>query len=245
MQSKDISSPQQLTGLTAALGLLLLLFLALTQFSSHGVMRGGDDHEGSGIGGNGLKPYLGSNAANEIEILRDPAQYDTAIIKQQLQWEFEPKPIPPIVPSVGRVSRNVEKTRDSAPIDISEAIQIELDVNALLLEQLRQEVITATQLEQVTPGNAYMLAPDLAIQHAPQLSWDEIDILLQGSTEPNTDKAAGIGSSTLASAEYDSEDAVRLARPEFVQRPQLPPPQRFSPLQRTAILPPRVQPLRL
>lgn len=261
----------------SALALLLLLLFALVQFSSNGVVRHGGEDEGSGIGGTGrtlpttgeggiggtgLKPYLTINDAQEIQIRRDPSQRDTAAIKAV------PRPLPAVatnvlpVPRVATVIRESEITLDSSAIDISEAIQLDLDSNALLVTTLQNELTTsaATTVSPVTVDSAdpstELQAPDTDVNAVvastendvqPETgikSWADLArILNQSKPEaPQTDTSSS--TTELANLNY-SADSARLTRPERIQRPELPPIQRVSPLSRTAILPPRIKPLRL
>lgn len=261
MQFSVKTFPATSSQLITGLGFLLLLLLAMAQFSSNGVVRDGDDDGGSGIGGTGrtqsptgesgiggtgFKPFLGLNTENEIEILRDSEQLDRAVITNQPLLIATPAPIPALVPDLARVTRVQDKTRDSSAIDISEVVQNSLDVDAAILTQLRTEVLDAAKLMLNPVGNQQVLTPEQQTLPAPSVSWKDIAALLQDASENSaTAPTAAIKGSDLATANYTAEDPARLARPERVQRPQLPPLQRVSPLQRTAILPPRVQPLRL
>jgi len=76
------------------------------------------------------------------------------------------------------------------------------------------------------------------------VTWDAVAALLKGELQPSSSNNIAT-SSDMTSVALTQENAARLTRPEKIQRPQLPPVQRVSPLQRTAILPPRVQPMRL
>lgn len=231
--------------------LLLLLLLALWQFSSSGVVRGGDD-DGSGIGGTGrighssgesgfggtgLKPFLTINNNQEVEILRSPALRVTAITETR---DIEipasiPQPATPVA-SIARVTRDLEATTSSAAIDISEAIQSSLDSNALYFEQLTAFVESSVEAAKIGESAAPIEADTGTVT-----TWDAIAQYLSRKDE-STD--AGADATQLATADID-EETTQLARPEPLQRPQLPPVQRVSPLQRAAILPPRVQPMRL
>lgn len=251
------TSNQFITGL----GFLLLLLLATAQFSSNGVVRGGDDNGGSGIGGTGrtqtptgesgiggtgFKPFLGLNSENEIEILRNSAQLERAVIANQQSAIDTPLPIPALVPSMARLTRSQDRTLDSSALDISEVIQHSVDVDAAILTQLRTEVLEATKLMHSPVSSEEAPAPEKQAISALSLTWNDVAKLLQdASDQPASPQTAAITGSDLATANYSAEDPARLTRPERIQRPQLPPMQRVSPLQRTAILPPRVQPLRL
>ena len=265
MQFSLKTFPETSNQLITGLGFLLLLLLAMVQFSSSGVVRGGDDNGGSGIGGTGrtlsptgesgiggtgFKPFLGLNTANEIEILRDSAQLERAVTANQQSTIAKPLPMPELVPSLARIARVTDQTLDSSALDISEVMQDSLDIDAVILTQLRTEVVEASKRVHMPISNEELTAPEPQAVSAPSLSWKDIAVLLQDASEhlltgdTAAPQSAAITGSDLAAANY-AEDPARLTRPERIQRPQLPPMQRVSPLQRTAILPPRVQPLRL
>lgn len=239
MHIKTSTYPEPSIRLSTGLAFLLLLLLAIAQLSSNGVVRGGDDNEGSGIGGTGralqlalesgiggtgIKPFLSVNATNEIEILQDPAQRDAGILYSEYPIVELPRPAPVPVKSVIAVMRELEKPLDSSAIDLSVVIQEELAINAPAIEQLRTEIFIAR--DESNPAS---------------VTWNEIARLLR--SQEATPAAAD--TSNLANLDYPADNQARLARPERVQRPELPPTQRVSPLQRTAILPPPVLPLRL
>ena len=257
MQLKFASLPHSPLRVAPGIALFLLLLLAFLQYSASGVMRGGDDDEGSGIGGTGrtlwpageggiggtgLKPFLGMTDTQEVEILRDPASRQSAVIQPvnnaaPSQSQTRPAAIP-AAPRVALVTRDFEKTIDSSAIDISESIQSSLDINALALAQMRAELTS----QRFSVHTATMDKHDL--QNSTDTSWQSLAQQLNAATDADRSRQH-TKLSSLASVDYSTEEANRLARPERVQRPQLPPLQRVSPLQRTAILPPRVQPLRL
>ena len=72
------------------------------------------------------------------------------------------------------------------------------------------------------------------------LSWAELATYL--ASEQN---AAAMEPRQLAAADSVTEPRSRMQRPERIQRPELPPVQRIQPIRPTAILPPRVKPMRL
>lgn len=280
---------------TMAAALAAVLVLLLLNFSSFGGMRGGEDDEGSGIGGTGRmavpgsesgfggtgrKPFLGlrtdasdaEKPVTEIEIHSAPALRPQAIASSvQLDIpaarEIE---LPPVEAPV-QVASAAQFTRDSSAIDISEQIQRDLDSNALAFQQLRSavsnyvsgasELDTGAEAENSVANEAVMVA-DASTQLAdntdaaqlaqeantakPELrdevSWDAVASFFARNADSQAGDAAR---SNVQDASFAADDADRLSRPDRIQRPELPPVQRVRPVQRAAILPPRVKPLRL
>lgn len=236
--------------------LCLALLLALVQFSSNGIVRGGDEDKGSGIGGTGRtllpageggiggtgrKPYLGMSENQEVEIRHDPLLRTTALTQSLTYPPATPPPALPGVPRVATIMHRMEVTRDSGPIAIGEAIQASLDIDALMLTQLRTELTAAIKAEiptlQAETANWEELAQVLA--HLPRDSHPG-SVLVPEENNGEMDDA-----SQMAQTDPGAEDSMRVTRQERLQRPQLPPMQRVSPLQRAALLPPRIQPMHL
>ena len=151
MLKVDVITRSNSVNIAAVLAFLLLL---LMHFSSTGFVRGGDDDEGSGIGGTGrmatpgsesgfggtgFKPFVGMNDNAEIEILHTPARREQAV-SENLALEI-PATIPvdagPLQNPVA-VLDEASLTRDSSAIDIREQIQRSLDVNAVYLQRQQQ-----------------------------------------------------------------------------------------------------------
>lgn len=233
-----------------AMALLLLLLLTLAHFSSSGIVRGGDeggDGDGSGIGGTGrmllptgeggiggtgLKPFLGMNAAQEVEILVDPALRATAITETlELPVPTLAAPLEPL-PALTRVTRDFVKTTDSSALDISEVIQLSLEHNAAYFARLRTE-LRDFQWAETGVGET------VPTQSGDDVTWNAVTQFLNSAEpEPNT-------STQLSQTGEPQPEAPSAARPEPLQRPQLPPLQRVNPIQRAGILPPHVRPMHL
>jgi len=265
--------------LAALAGLLLSL-----NFGSAGVTRGGDEDEGSGIGGTGrhalpgsesglggtgLRPFVTLNAEREIEVtLRLRADIMPVIDPA----EFDIPPVQPVtrapVAAPVTVAQESLRTRDSGPIDISEQIQRDLDSNALTFQRLRagqdngpmaraSARVADDGLSQET--QAYLAdaatAPDrtgestAGVAEAPTTEADGSDPV-HGADTVSWQELAGFLAENAA-ARDDEEKAgeadttTRLSRPERLQRPELPQVQRVRPIQRAAVLPPRIKPLAL
>ncbi len=277
---QNISATLKINYFSFAAGFALLLLFALLNFSSTGVVRGGDDDDGSGIGGTGrmatpgsesgfggtgFKPFLGVNESNELQIMRSPAQQNTAIT-ESLDLVIAPQiPVREApVESLIAVTAESLVTRDSSAINITEAIQHTVDANAIYFQRLQRQIVASNVVD--TAGIDLSVSPELAnsianagqliAEQAPysgrideviqdRLTWNAVaNFLLQ-----NIDRNAAIPSSELATnlpgVSVETDAAARLARPDRIQRPELPPVQRFRPIRRASILPPRVRPLRL
>lgn len=283
MSSSSLTLKTDRLGIAAAL--VAMLLLALLNFSSSGIVRGGDD-DGSGIGGTGrlaapggdsglggtgFKPFLGMNDNNQLEIMRDPTQREAALT-QSLDLAIAPS-IPveiSVVASLVTVTSDSALTRDSSAISITEAIQHSIDINALSWQRLSRQIAAGegvaassfgriATLPKAGPGAASVpdnrLIPahradavsadtiDLAVlEQAPQepITWSAVIRYLSHQLDSGTPEAGREMATNRAPG-----DAARLTRPERIRRPELPPLQRIRPIQRAAILPPRVKPLGL
>lgn len=253
----------RLASFSSALGnflsaMLLLLLLVVWQISSNGVVRGGGEDDGSGIGGTGrtgssggesgfggtgLKPYLGINSALEnqieVQILREPALRATAITETHVA-QTQVAVVTPATPRTGIVQSEPMPASivSSAPISIAESVQSTLDSSALYYEQLNDVLGKAEWT-----GSSEIDTPTSPTTES-STNWSAVVEFLSRNLPTKSSETPESESNQLARAEMP-DAAVDLARPEPLQRPQLPPVQRVSPLQRAAILPPRVQPMRL
>lgn len=252
---------------------LAMLLLLLLNAASSGVSRTGGDDSGSGIGGTGrtlspgggsgfggtgLKPFLGLNETGGIEILISPTQSAHGIA-DSVEIEIDallPINIRPIDSPV-LVHEDALLSRDSGAIDISEAIQRRIDENALALlagpAAVRRSVAdamtqpasdAAASLPDSSSGvsattDSESSRGEESTRTTLQLSWTTLsEYMLANSNE---------GTTAIAPTE-DEESAnpdSRSLRPERIQRPEIPPVQRYRPIQRAAILPPRIKPLSL
>lgn len=173
-------------------GVIMLLLLSLLSYTSSGVIRGGDEDEGSGfggtgrmsvpssesgLGGTGFKPYLGFNEQlNEIEINR-PLRSEIAATAPQsiltdLNISIEPRQqVLPEPVETAVVSQPAQSfTRDSGPIEITEQIQRSFDANALQFERLRASAASSANLTKA-PENSIKdeLAQELKANSSSQL----------------------------------------------------------------------------
>lgn len=287
MQASTMARTVNFPTLIFALGLFLLALLL--NISSSGVVRDGGDDEGSGIGGTGriaipgsesglggtgLKPFVGmqmdtnteaglAEGLVEINVLYDPSQRDLAVTSQ-LDLDIPPsreitsEPLP----SPARVAVANQFTKDSSAIDISEQIQRDLDSNALSFMQLREaasqyteqavtesSIATRDELDRVPlPDSDFIAETDIAepaTELKDEVSWSALANLLQEQGEHLANSSNPVSDASYITDSDTELDQDRLARPERFQRPELPPVQRVRPIQRAAILPPRVRPLQL
>lgn len=241
-----------------------LLCLAVLDFGSSGVVRQGGDDEGSGIGGTGrlqlpgsesglggtgLKPFLGINATGnpdehpvtEIEVLYSPLERERAVART---LEIDVPPVRDIelapVPAPVQVASAMEFTRDSSAISITEQIQRDIEANALAYVQVQD--YAAAQSADRNPLANDSVRQSARSTESPEQSSRQEDLAWQA--------VAKFFSQNQDAERIDTTDSVdsadRVERPERVQRPELPAMQRVSrPVQRAGILPPRVKPLRL
>lgn len=268
------------------LGLALLLLIALVTGSSTGVIRGGDEDDGSGIGGTGrmptssggsglggtgLKPFIGLNTEHELEILIAPEQRESAVVNGlAASFETTSSVIADSIPTQAIVVANTQITRDSSAISISESIQHSIDTNALYFQRLQQQLYVSSSQASISESAAVAdeldgAALSLAVSQDSELSEAEkglesvTESLADTLIEPDQPLSWGAVASYLVAnfdrddiqfterndSETDEESTDRFVRPERLSRPELPPIQRVRPIQRIAILPPRVRPLQL
>ncbi len=171
------------------------------------------------------------------------------------------------LPSPARVAATTSFTRDSSAISISEQIQREIDSNALYFNRLTAgtslaSATTETQGETPQPDIDKLDVDQRELARVSTETADDDKNLI--TVEQNAETPASSDGSpepvswnSLASylAEQqptagndppaDSTQTQRLERPERVVRPELPPIQRVRPVQRAAVLPPRIKPLSL
>lgn len=295
------TSPHSATETTAPGKLhwwLLFATLAALLFSlnlnSVGVTRGGDNDEGSGIGGTGrqalpgsesglggtgLRPFVSMNTQHEVEAAQRPRHDIRPVIDPQAP------DIPPVQPVTSvpieapvTVALDARRTRDSGAIDIAEQIQRDIDSNALTFQRLRTgegssrqwepTVFAATTPDTINNGatrsdegtrsdeaTRSAIAPptDFAASASELAADTDTATSIAEATEEDTvswDELAGFLAETAASEANEREAATskanaRRTRPEHLQRPELPPLQRVRPIQRAAVLPPRIKPLAL
>ena len=226
---------------------------------------------GSGLGGTGLKPFVSVNDVGNIEILSSPSQ-SARSIASSLDFEIEPRipvSVAPIASPVLLTDRDLI-SRDSLAINISEELQRSLDRNALafIVETTlpdRPIVVAMTQSHRNStelPSNAYptedavtnqgtQTIPELADssneesanQHTAELDWISLSRYLLANSGGAAAESAQDGDPASGTAAPQSD--TRLQRPVRIQRPEIPPIQRYRPIRRAAILPPRIKPLSL
>ncbi|GAB5500013.1 MAG: hypothetical protein PsegKO_23240 [Pseudohongiellaceae bacterium] len=194
---------------------------------------------------------------------RKLALTETLVLDIPAQRDIERAPLP----SPAQVAATKSFTRDSSAISITEQIQREIDSNALYFNRLNAgtspgSAKTGTQRETPQPdSDKHDPVQQELLTVATETADDDKDLV---AAEDNAATPASVDGSpesvswtSLASylAEQqptagndtpeDSAQTPRLERPERVVRPELPPIQRVRPVQRAAVLPPRIKPLSL
>ncbi len=272
MRSATLNINRNQLGLAAMLAALLVLLLL--NFSSTGVVRhGGEEDEGSGIGGTGrmltpgsgfggtgraptggsglggtgFRPFLSVNDAQEVEINHSVADAGTALTASlDLQIDATiPVSVDPVESPI-EVTAEQFITRDSGPINITESIQVAVNSNALAFEQLHEQLQAEVEAVATSESEADLVSDsvtDLVQAEEPALTWSAVASYLAANM-PERDESTELALN-LTDVDYEEADSERADRPEKIQRPVLPPIQRARPIQRAAILPPRVQPFRL
>lgn len=160
------------------IAVLLALLLSLATYNSSGIIRGGDEDEGSGVGGTGrtfraleptgsglggtgFRPYLGysdsSDGLNsEVTIVQHPLNVHVPVGQSFVDAvddldQISPQLIDPIDHSIV-VMDSRQITHDSSPIAIEESIQWEIDSQIISLESSRQLVALNT-LDSTIPND--------------------------------------------------------------------------------------------
>ena len=262
-----------------ALAALLLCALALS-FGSNGVVKNGDEDDGSGLGGTGrmlapggesglggtgFKPYLGMSDSGSLRIVDtaaaaiEPLVADISIPADARQ----PVLVAP-VESPFEIAASSAITTDSSAIHIAEAIQRDADTNVLLMTRGKIDNHSGIVVEQAVVPDFGRLQENADItartpESESQAHAENQKLGNAASAEANQDDEdhdlswnALLGAlrnqpqssqTTESVASYGTE--ARIARPERVQRPVLPPVQRVRPIQRAGLLPPPIRPLRL
>ena len=220
---------------------------------------------GSGLGGTGLRPYLGDSG--EVQIRFQP---EAILIADQVADE-DIRRLPPattILPPVAVVTTPGFAAEKPAEVAITDAIQLQLNRDAVVYERILDS------LEGYLPESASLFpqepaaAPEDAVLVSPGEPAPEVAILTP--EEPISAPAGFAGNNAgdsapdpatltwAALARYLAENSPAqdtgarevsdersaAQRPNRIRRPDLPPVQRGRLIQRPAILPPRVQPMR-
>lgn len=256
----------------AVVAALLALLLSMITYNSNGVIRGGDEDNGSGLGGTGrtlnnseptgsgfggtgFRPFIGfseqnEGSASEIELVLSARQDSESVANSILgDREFEssaPLLSQPIEHELV-VADPDEATKDSAPLSIAEAIQWEVDTQIVSLETSRQllafnDIETSQEQQSQTENSA-----SASSESAPERASFENQAVQDENRTPAITWAAlaqHLNANEVSQAVENEEDAVA-ERPERFQRPILPPVQRVQPVQRAGLLPPRIRPLKL
>lgn len=227
---------------------------------------------GSGLGGTGRRPFLGFTPdsaggpeprARELIILPPDANPELAITENlDLQIPATREITQTPVPSPAQVAAAESFTRDSSAISITEQIQRDLDSNALFFTRSLAGYSSAVDnrpldpsLPAGEPAPTELRGAETAATGSADASMEQTDAMAKAANIADEAITWNSLASYLAAQEpvVDSEtgnaepaaQSQRLERPERIVRPELPPVQRVRPIQRAAVLPPRIKPLSL
>jgi len=217
---------------------------------------------GSGLGGTGLRPFLGD--AGEVRIRFEP---NAVVIAEQVVEE-EIRRIPEaseVLPPVTVVTAPEFAAEHTAEIAITDSIQAQLQRDAVIYERILESVegyyppeIDRTSLRTSAPERE----PERQLTETGQQDTAAADAAAAAQDAVVADfepDPARITSAELASylvengafteagdalAPEAAESPAAAQRPDRIRRPELPQVQRGRVIQRPAILPPRVQPMR-
>lgn len=223
---------------------------------------------GSGLGGTGFKPFLGD--AGEVRIRFEP---DAVVIAEQVVEE-EIRRIPEaseVLPPVTVVTAPEFAAEHTAEIAITDSIQAQLQRDAVIYERILESVegyyppeIDRTSLRTSAPEQApeqqlTETAPEDAAAEVAGAGLSENtaseDVVADFEPDPARITWAELAGYLVENGAFTEADDDALApaaaespaaaqRPDRIRRPELPQVQRGRVIQRPAILPPRVQPMR-
>ena len=255
------------------LALLAVVAAALFAGSSGGLRFGGEEDEGtgfggtgrapiggSGLGGTGFKPWLGDTG--EVEIRYRP---DAVVIAEQVAEADIPRmPAPEAVqPPPAIVSGPQFAAAHPAEVSITDSIQGQLQRDAVIYQRIVESVegyyppeVERSAARVAPPVQAPVQAPVQVPQPASPANPETVTAA-EETVEPPEPAAASWAElvaylaenqpakaePAIESVEVTAEPAT-VQRPNRIRRPDLPQVQRGRFVQRPAILPPRVQPMR-
>ncbi len=226
---------------------------------------------GSGLGGTGLKPWLGDAGEVRIHPQADAVPIGERIVEAEIPRMAAPEPVrpPPAIVSAPEFAAS-----HPAEVSITDSIQTRLRRDALIYQRIVESVegylppeagpasvrAAAPTLAPPTPGQPLEAQSAQASQYGtPGVSAVAADVEdvapSTGASEPAAAKSwaeliAHLAENQPAPAKPAIESLEAAAEPAAVQRPQrirrpeLPQVQRGRIVQRPAVLPPRVQPMR-
>lgn len=260
---------------TLLLALLLFLATLLITASSLGKVRSGGDggDGGSGMGGTGKSGEFGGSGFGGtggpspfLTTIEQDDEHEQETLSPDLLNPFE-ESTPTMI-----VQEAVQSTPIAVPKPVQQAIAEHPLVEQTRQEIARGATDTdsAAAKEAATPLTAPPLQGEdllvpvksesrLALITVPEETTLQIAALPEVAT-PLIDDSANAQDEALRDSpqlaetitvilDSDAQDAEqqrqRSARPERIQRPELPPFQRIRPVERPAMLPPRVQPMRI
>ena len=236
--------------------LLLFVCTLLLATASGGVIRGGGDDQGSGMGGTGKSGGFGDSGFGGTEF--PPQAQETARIPDDMQPLIELQRNPPVDPFRTAPFRTDPVRTDPAdqpgtsPADNADALRIIDPDNSALpphARHLMQLADSGEQMIEEAPSEIRLTVPEIPAAEDVGIEQYTMDDLAEYSGN-NTGTVEIAESLTEVESETVNalidESADRRISPERFQRPELPPIQRMRPaVDRASIMPPRVQPMRI
>jgi hypothetical protein len=245
----------------ATLLLAALLFIASFVIStgSFGKVGGGSDDEGSGIGGTGRTGEFGGSG------LGGTGAPSPLVTHSELPIESETALSPTSILALGPTIDLQLGTRipDRVKSEILQELNASIELRAVQLSERTAEAPQATeellepralesiQLVEATEPKARDIAPNQIVDNVSNTA-AEVTEPAQETVDLSPlfiEPVARVKNQQLAdSTQPEQENAMeaqRLAMPERIQRPDLPPIQRVRPVERISIMPPRAQPMRI
>lgn len=210
--------------------------------------------------GTGVTPYVAMDSDLSVQIIRSaysdvpPLVANVTLPSDALRPQLHSAISPIAIVAIADTQRN-----ESGSISIEEAIQRDLDENALLMRR-QIEYLSSNSEGSLTTNTTVLakneldLSESLDSHNAESVSWiDQVDLeaeegssvswstLMQSLEESDNLDSSNLSPAFLSSNENESSN--RLQRPEGTQRPVLPPTQLVRPIQRAGLLPPPIRPL--
>jgi hypothetical protein len=230
---------------------------------------------GSGFGGTGApSPFFGlidpepadANSPDETAHQETPQPSGLFGVEETTIAIYEaPTNIPVITPNRNVQADDAVADVVTPPAQLTENLQVPLDINPLT-EEIPTRLAQPSPPVDLTNDATSSNGPEsrLAFSTADQVNTDQMltrteETLSEaaGSTESLREESESIKPEPLqqlaeanapantSDGDASSETLDRSNLPERIQRPELPPFQRITPVQRPTLLPPRVQPMRI
>jgi hypothetical protein len=213
--------------------LLVLLAILLNSNSTGYIRSGGEDDDGSGIGGTGrtlglqhtgsFKPVLGMTKGNqEIRIINNPEIFAAPVT-------------PPVEFSIVSLSQQNSSLSPARPTITFHAAQAPHSEQLSIQEALQHSLDTKALLHQFSDESAQSGNNDDTV------AWQELKQMIAGEVEVEQP-----GLSATDNNSFEVENNIPTAEVfKRIQRPNLPPVLRIRPVERITVLPPRIKRMRI